>query len=105
MTKYTICSILVGLIALNPAVPAHAFHGGGHGGGGGFMAEAVVVPRRRRWVRRLWRRRGRRLPRRICGPAFNRTPSFSTPRAAPQYEQAFGNANLQLEGNANRSIL
>ena len=35
MTRAELRVVLVGLITLNLAVPAQAFHGGGHGGGGG----------------------------------------------------------------------
>ena len=64
--------ILVGFLALFAAVPALAFHGGGggggHGGGGGGG----------------FRGGGGGFQGGRAAPAFNRTPSFSQPRAMPQ---------------------
>ena len=36
MTRTNLRTVVAGLVALNLAIPAAAFHGGGHGGGGGF---------------------------------------------------------------------
>jgi tetratricopeptide (TPR) repeat protein len=89
MTKQTICSILVGLMTLNPAVPAYAFqrggHGGGHGGGGGVRAGGYGGYRGG-----------------YAAPAVNRTPSFSTPRTMPQAARTMPQVSRNQVGNVNR---
>ena len=91
---------LVGLMALNLAVPVNAFHGGGHGGGGGgghgggggfhggggggyggFRGGAVGGG--------YGGYRGG-----YAAPSFNRTPSFTQPHSiSPMQRGAVGNAN------------
>jgi hypothetical protein len=73
---------LGGFLVLSLAVPASAFHGGGHGGGGGGHGGGGGGGFRGGGAEGH------------AAPAFNRTPSFSTPRAMPQQARpAAGNVN------------
>jgi tetratricopeptide (TPR) repeat protein len=101
MTRQTIGSIIVGLMTLNPAVPVYA-HGGGHGGGGGFHGGAGIHGGAVGGFRGGYAGVGFRG---YSAPAFNRTPSFSMPRATPGLSSnVYGNANrFNAATNLNRA--
>jgi tetratricopeptide (TPR) repeat protein len=103
MTKRYRHVTLVGLLTLNLAVPAYAFHGGGHGGGGGFHGGGGGGFRGGGGFGGGGGFRGGggfagggyggfRGGGGYAAPAFNRTPSFSSPRTiTPRTEM--GNMN------------
>ncbi len=98
MTKQTICFTIVGLMCLKMAAPASAFHGGGHGGGGGGFHGGGGGGGGGFGG---YRGGGGFGGYRGGSPAFNRTPSFSTPMSAPHTaSNAFGNANRFDSGNS-----
>jgi tetratricopeptide (TPR) repeat protein len=92
-------TFLVGLVILFYPLPTSAFHGGGHGGGGGGGGGGGFRGGGGGGFR------GGGVPAHVAPPAFNRTPSFSAPRAMPQQVRpATGNINRGASfNNANRS--
>jgi tetratricopeptide (TPR) repeat protein len=99
MSYTRVRTILVGLTALNLAIPAFAFHGGGgggghggggggfHGGGGGGFAGGGGYRGGGGFAGGAYGgyRGG------YAAPSFNRTPSFSMPQSSPHVQ--YGNVN------------
>jgi len=112
MKRQSICFILVGVMTLNPALPAYAYHGGGHGGGGGFHGGGGGGFRggggggyRGGGGFGGYRGGGGFSGYRggYSAPAFNRTPSFSMPRTiTPQVSRTMPQVSRNQVGNASR---
>jgi tetratricopeptide (TPR) repeat protein len=98
-----------GVLFLGLSVPAAAFHGGGHGGGGGGGGHVGGGGGGGGFAGGGFRGGGAggfrgEAPQGQGAAAFNRTPSFSAPRAMPQNQAAAGNFNRgNTFNNANRA--
>jgi tetratricopeptide (TPR) repeat protein len=112
MNKY-VSAIAVTLAAFSPALTAHAYHGGGHGGGGGFHGGGGGFHGGggfggggfRGYSGGGFRGYSGGGFRGYSAPAFNRTPSFSTPRTISQMPRSnmnYGN-RFNSAGNVNRA--
>jgi tetratricopeptide (TPR) repeat protein len=101
MTRFKLRMLVVGLISLNLAIPAQAFHGGGHGGGGGGFHGGGMAGGFHGGGGMAGGFHGGGYGGGYGGfhggyaaPSFNRTPSFTMPHtvsAMPRSE--FGNVN------------